>query len=695
MSGATEASAPNAGQGTIGTPGSLPNQKRPLDYGEQLKGLSPSDDEDHPNDASFPASKKQKRDNSDSGHDSDLDDGEIVESSPNSPAHVNSVAEAVAAPFKTSAPDNVTHEPSEDGEIGSPMAKPQESNELNQPFFIDKTGSKPVQHSGWNHGLSLGARTSFGKPAAQLFPPSSQRGQDGGGGEREEEEGDDDDEEKDRDYVPPAESIDNEPRLTFTIDESTWYLPHITFRAKKHSVHTTAFCNDRIQTWINAFLEANEKTIDQVSVEVIREGLSNHINRKGGHKLFKGTKKHADAATSSAQKAMDDPGLEGLVEKKIRQFRTRKAKPATGKNSKESKVAPANKPSQDAVPVTDKQEEQVLNEEDELRQQRKYFPWAEDPAQYCLSCSGIGHRAHECPQRNCKFCGSQEHSLFGCPTKQRCSKCRQLGHSSASCGEKLALTLDEQGGCAICGAEHAEEACSEIWRSFAPIASINNKVKDVPSFCYTCGAAGHYGPECGLPDRGDKVTGKTTWSQANRLLYMDQKSENIAIAWVGVEQKEDFHILGRAKRQTHTHFVSSEESEDEFVHAPVRKPELRGQIRIATNIGSLGESGNNDRPRVDERYRRRQNIDFHPPPPSPYGQGRGNSWQPPLPPGPPPPSQRNGYQGSLPYAPTSLPPRPPAYNQSPSKGGSGGRGGHFGRGGRGGRGRGRGRGRGQ
>ncbi|KAI1467863.1 uncharacterized protein F4812DRAFT_427879 [Daldinia caldariorum] len=686
MSGATEAPTPNAGQGNIGTPGSLSNQKRPLDYGEQLKGLSPSDDEDHLDDTSLPALKKRRRDGSDSGHDSDLDDGEIVESSPNSPVHV-----------KTPAPDNVTHEPSEDGEIGSPMAKPQESNEPDQPFFIDKTGDKPVQHSGWNQGLSLGARTSFGKPAAQLFPPSSQRGQDGGGGER--EEADDDDDEQDRDYVPPIESIDDEPRVTFTVDGSTWYLPHITFRAKKHSVHTAAFCYDRIQTWVNAFLGANEKALDHVSTKIIREGLSNHINRKGGDKLFKGTKKHADAATSSAQKAIDDPGLEGLIEKKIRQFRTRKAKPATRRNSKDSKVAPANEPSQDTLPVADKREERVLDEEDELREQRRYFPWAEDPAQYCLSCSGIGHRAHECPQRKCKFCGSREHSLFGCPTKQRCSKCRQLGHSSASCGEKLALTLDEQDGCAICGAEHAEEGCSEIWRSFAPIASVINKVKDVPSFCYTCGAAGHYGPECGLPDRGDKVTGKTTWSQANRLLYMDQNSENIAIAWVGVEQKEDFHILGRAKRQTHTHFVSSDESEDEFVHAPVKKSEPRGQIRIASNIGSLGQSGNNGRPRRsnDQSYRRRNEAEFSPPPPSPYSQGNGASWQPPLPPGPPPPYQRNGYQGSLPSAPTSLPPRPPAYNQSPSKGGSGGsggRGGHFNRGGRGGRGRGRGRGRG-
>ncbi|KAF3058699.1 Protein AIR2 [Daldinia childiae] len=642
MSGATEGSAPNSGQGGIDTPSSLSSQKRSRDYAEQLKGLSPSDDEDHQKDTSLPALKKQKTGNSDSGDDSDLDDGEIVESSPNpSPAHAQPITE-----------------PSEDGEIDSPMAKPQESDESDQTFFIDKTGSKPVQHSGWNQGLSLGARTSFGKPAAHLFPPNSAARED-------------DDDERDRDYRPPTESPEDQSPVGFIVDGYTWYLPHLNFRAKKHSAHTADFFNDRIQTWILAFLERNAKGVDRVSTKVVREGFTNHLNLKRAN-LFKGAKKYADAATSAAQEAIDDASLGELA-------------------------TSANEPSQeDTTPVTDKREE-VLGDEDELRQQRRYFPWAEDPAQHCLSCSGIGHHAHECPQRNCKFCGSQEHALFGCPTKQRCSKCRQLGHSSASCEEKLALASDEQGGCAICGAGHAEEWCSEIWRSFAPTTDSHPKVKDVPAFCYTCGGEGHYGPECGLPDRGDKVTGKTTWSQANRLLYIDQNSQNTAIAWVGVDRKEDFHILGRARKQIHTHFISSDESEEELVHAPIRKSETRSQIRIASNIGSLGQSSNRTRSRRnnDQSYRRQNEREFSPPPPPSYSQGNGNSsWQPPLPPGPPPPSQRNGYQGSLPSAPTSLPPRPPAFNQSPSRGGSGGRGGHFNRGGRGGRGRGRGRGRG-
>ncbi|KAI1650121.1 uncharacterized protein F4817DRAFT_328346 [Daldinia loculata] len=706
MSGATEASAPNSGQGGIGTPSSLSSQKRSRDYGEQLKGLSPSDDEDHQKDTPLPALKKQKTDNPDSGNDSDLDDGEIVESSPNpSLAHAQPITEAVAGPSKTYAPDNVAHEPSEDGEIDSPMAKPQESDESDQSFFIDKTGSKPVQHSGWNQGLSLGARTSFGKPAAHLFPAnsaaregpmlsstSSRRDRrDGGaqyaGGGREE----DDDDERDRDYKPPTESPEDQPPVGFTVDGNTWYLPHLSFRAKKHSVHTADFLNDRIQTWILAFLERNAKLVDRVSTEVVQEGFTSHLNLKGAN-LFKGPKKHADAATSAAQKAIDDASLGELVERKVKQFQKRR-----GRNTKENKATSAKEPSQeDTAPITDKREE-VLGDEYELRQQRRYFPWAEDPTQHCLSCSGIGHHAHECPQRNCKFCGSQEHAAFGCPTKQRCLKCCQLGHSSASCEEKLALTSDEQGGCAICGAEHAEEWCTEIWRSFAPITDSHMKVKDVPAFCYTCGGAGHYGPECGLPDRGDKVTGKTTWSQANRLLYIDQNSQNIAIAWVGVDRKEDFHILGRARKQTHTHFISSEESEEELVHAPVRKAETRSQIRIASNIGSLGQSSNRPRSRRnnDQSYRRQNEREFSPPPLPSYSQGNGtSSWQPPLPPGPPPPSQRNGYQGSLPSAPISLPPRPPTFNQSPSRGSSGGRGGHFNRGGRGGRGRGRGRGRG-
>ncbi|KAI8956528.1 hypothetical protein F5Y11DRAFT_353590 [Daldinia sp. FL1419] len=708
MSGATEAFAPNAGQGDIGTPSSLSSQKRPRDYGEQLKGLSPSDDEDHQKDSSLRVPKKQKKDESDSGEGSDLDDGEIVESTPNpsstNPLHPQPVIQAVADHPKTLAPDRIAHEPSEDGEIDSPMAEPQEPNVPDQPFYIDKTGSKPDQHPGWNQGLSLGARTSFGKPAAQLFPASltaisgpassTPSRRDREDDEKEEEEDDDDDEE-DRDYKTLVESPDSQPRAGFVIDGSTWYLPHLTFRAKKQTLHKVAIYHDRIQTWLLAFLDANAKEIDRVSTKVVREAFVAHLNRKGA-KLFKGTKKHIEAATTTAQRAIDDASLGELIEKRVKQFRSRRAK-STGKITKESKIDPVKEPiREELIPVTDKRGYTLDgdNDDDELRQQRRYFPWAEDPAQYCLSCSGIGHRAHECLQRNCQSCGSQEHVLFGCPDRRRCSNCRQLGHNSESCVEKLALASDEQDGCAICGADHADEWCSEIWRSFTPISN-PLKVKDIPVFCYTCGASGHYGPECGLPDRGDRVTGKTTWSQANRLLYVDQNSQDIAIAWVGVDRKEDFHILGRAKRQTHTHFVSSEESEEELVHAPVKKAEPRSQIRIASNIRSLGQSNHGrSRRNNDQSYRRQNEREFTPPPPSPYAQSNGTpSWQPPLPPGPPPSHQRNGYRGSLPSAPTSLPPRPPAFDQAPSRGGSGNRGGHFNRGGRGGRGRGRARGR--
>ncbi|RWA08005.1 hypothetical protein EKO27_g7097 [Xylaria grammica] len=125
--------------------------------------------------------------------------------------------------------------------------------------------------------------------------------------------------------------------------------------------------------------------------------------------------------------------------------------------------------------------------------------------------------------------------------------------------------------------------------------------------------------------------------------------------------KGEFHIPGRATRKTHTYFVSSEESEEDLIHPLVKKPVSRGEIRIASNIGT---ANGNSRGR----------------------SGNHKSWQPPLPPGTPPPLAEHGPRRPFQSASSgTLPPRPQPF----SHGGSSGRG----RGGYRSRGRGRGRGK--
>lgn len=773
MDGAVEPSAPDLGQGESGTPGTLSGQKRARDYGEELKGLPESDNEDGPkgrNDLSTSALKRQKTNHPGNDNDSDLDDGEIVESSPSpgrnpaSPAHDQSTTQGVAGNSRGSTEiearigSNVAaHEPSEDGEIDASMVDASESGIPDEPFAIDKTGSRP-QHSGWNQGVSLGARTSFGKPPTQLFPTTastaaqnthstslSQGGkaeQDGGVEGVEKAEDNVDNENRDGKGPLPAPSqapknSKSQPYPTFNFDESTWNLPHQIYRVKANSGSPQQFWENRIGTWTRAFIHANASVIDDLDVDVIRAAFKNHLARTE-ERLLIGDEENVKPIRDGALGALARARLGGMLRKLREKMQDRENKMLLAKREEEDialskeprrKEGIQNDASLEKDTTGDKEPTQSISmeeapklpagdeEEEELRLQRRYFPGAKDPSIYCINCSGVGHRARECPQLQCKFCGSREHIRFACPSRQRCSKCRQLGHDSRACKEKLILLDDEYDGCAICGADHLEERCTEIWRSYTPSTEVLKKVKNIPAFCYTCGGLGHYGPECGLTNRRYRVIGRTTWSEANRLLYVDQESTDLAIAWANVDlnqlQPRNFHNLRRSKRLgVHTHFVSSDDSEEDLIHAPVKKPEPRGEIRISSNIASIGQDPSRGRARRnnDQSHQRQNEREFSPPPPPPVDpnvQSNGvSSWQPPLPPGPPPLLGNHSVRRLEPPPPGSLPPRPPASNSGAGRGAANNRGGQNGRGGRGsfrgssrgssrGGGRGRGRGRGK
>ncbi|KAI0842654.1 hypothetical protein F5Y06DRAFT_258197 [Hypoxylon sp. FL0890] len=761
MSGTTEPSAPDLAQDASGTPSTLPVQKRPRDYGEELKGLPQSDNEDGPdgqNDPSTPALKKQKMKHPGSDDDSDLDDGEIVEwsSSPNrgpaGPAHGQSTAQDVAGrPGQFTArgqiePNVAARQPSEDGEIDTSMVEASESNMPDEPFVIDKTASRPVQHSGWNQGVSLGARTSFGKPTTQLFPTTASTEAQSAlsasfpqGNEAEEAEEAVNEAGHDKGPLPvPAKVHKNsksKPYLTFTMDEMTWNLPRQTYPVKNNSGSPKVFWESKIREWTHAFIRANASMVDDLNVDIIRAAFSDHVTRKE-QRLLLGDEEMVKTLQDDAPRALARTKIGHVLRKVREKLQNRENKMLLAKREEEdialSKESSREGVQKDAIsleqntagglevsslPISTEEapNSPLSDEEEELRLQQRYFPGAAEPSRYCINCSGVGHRARECPQLQCKFCGSREHILFACPSRQRCLRCHQIGHKAESCMETLALTNEELGGCAICGADHSEGQCSEIWRSFTPSTEVNKKVKDIPAFCYTCGSVGHYGPECGLPERSRRVRGRTTWSEANRLLYVDKESTDLAIAWAEVDltrlYHDNFNTLRRSKRQVHTHFISSDESEEDLVHAPVKKPEPRGEIRISSNIASFEQEAtrNGRARRNNDQSRRRQNErDFSPPPPPPTdlnAQGNGaSSWQPPLPPGPPPPLGNHSVRRLEPPPPASLPPRPPASNSGAGRGAATNRSGQNSRGGRGGsygssrgngRGGGRGRGRGR
>ncbi|KAF4438485.1 Protein AIR2 [Fusarium austroafricanum] len=343
---------------------------------------------------------------------------------------------------------------------------------------------------------------------------------------------------------------------------------------------------------------------------------------------------------------------------------------------------------------------------DALKQQRRYFPSANDPAQMCLLCGLNTHLAHSCPTLICSLCGSLEHSNICCPGKERCSKCRQPGHQASRCNEKLALIKEEGLACVFCNsADHLEEQCTLVWRSFHPDTSTVKKVAFIPASCAVCGSDRHFCSDC---NAHRNTQSNPTWSVKNRDQYIDPDCGLAAIEEaiggppnIRTARAPDLKIRGHAARTTNVHYSESDDSEVEFLgHKRVQKPAI-GQIRMASNI---------QLPSTQNGALRRNN------------RHNGAPVQPPLPPGPPPsgPPPMRGPFGNFPPPPgvppgpySSLPRKPPAqdYRNVPpppphssqgqgrphgssapqgSKPRGGGRGGRAGRGGRG-RGRGRGK----
>ncbi|KAI1133393.1 hypothetical protein F5Y10DRAFT_228942 [Nemania abortiva] len=635
-------------------------QKRARDYAEELKGLSPSGDEGSPHKQLTPPLKKRKigyDDAADGGSgDSDsegLDDGEIVESPVPSavaqPVSARDVSQDDMQPQTLNASNAPTSASSEDDDTIVSSGVEGVSKHIKEiNMEIDSRGSQehentsstinqPSQASvpGWNHGIQLGTRTTFGtRPVNSFFEklPAALKA------------ANEDQEQQSKKEKKRVRS--REPVSSFEASNATWNFPlsapEITLPSnitEKSDLWATI-----LKEWIVHLVQANGETADRVTYKVVRSGWPLYFTKKNG--FIQGTKKQIIATKLVAQNFMA----------------------SLPKDNIDTMIADARQNHSDSRPDdgidTKGPPPSLPNHDEEPHLQAKSFSGTEESSQLCSSCSGIGHTTQACPELSCRFCESKSHVSFGCPTRRRCDKCRQIGHGVDTCQEKLALAPDELGGCAFCDADHQDEDCSGIWRSFKPSGPNVKKVKSIPAFCYVCGGENHYGPECSLSEERGKATGHTTWSQANRDLYFDPESEDIAIAWIGIDSsqhtREEFHIPGRATRKTHTYFVSSDESEEDLIHAPIRKPQTRNEIRIASNIGTM--NGNS------------------------RGRGGYKNWQPPLPPGPPPPLAESVPR--KPFQPASsgtLPPRPQAF--APGKPSGRGRGGY--------RGRGRGRGRGK
>lgn len=307
----------------------------------------------------------------------------------------------------------------------------------------------------------------------------------------------------------------------------------------------------------------------------------------------------------------------------------------------------------------------------------RYYPGIADDAEFCLTCASLGHREDACPDKTCKFC-QEAHFFYECPSRRRCGKCQQLGHTKASCKEKLALAPGEEGfiECAFCqGADHFEDNCPEIWRSYHPDTDSIRKVNKLPVFCYSCGQEGHYGGDCGIQVNRYDNNPKETWTKRSLDLYIDPESPFVALVYesplpVVTAAPDRPNIPGRSiVPQTHIFFDDSDdEAENAFIKAPVQRQQGPGQIRISSNIDFNSQPNaqafNPPRGPADDQnaivLRNGKTKRGRPRRPK---QAADAPVNPPLPPGPPPPAPVPGH--------ATLPPRPAGQqnnNPNPKRG---------------------------
>ncbi|KAI4600842.1 hypothetical protein KJ359_013005 [Pestalotiopsis sp. 9143b] len=693
------------------SPNAAGGQKRSRGYGEELKGLTPDRESDA---GESPSAKRPRRSSHGSDLDKsrldDLDDGEIVESSVAGQAEAQpdqpqtgadsqpDLPQPQQAPLDKPAAD-VAQPEGESAELAP--AEPPAATAENAPAKVKQDKDKSRPSNGWNQGVGLGLRTSFAKPTPKTSGTNSPA-------------------------VPPP--VEPPSIVTFQVMNQDWTVNAASFeqvacgKELDHALHFSAafwrkWMQQNLGRIVCAVQEENHTSLATIKkpgqrVKVIRNAMNAIVGTSGG--ILTGIKKDKTAVRETTKKVFDelspkmlDPliiysakqqeaGSDGSaklpepqetlpVHKKTQPVETQpaEAQPAAQVPSPEvhsAEVQPAGVPAE-VVPAVPAADIPALPTE-ELEHRKLYFPGSESSPVFCIHCVSTKHESDSCPQFICQFCESAEHTRYACPAKQRCTKCHQTGHEKASCQEKIALAKDEREPCVFCGISHLEDQCAELWRSFNHAEVDIRKVKVIPTFCYTCGNEGHYGPECGLATRGPELTAALRiWSSSIRDLYIDPDSPNAAIAWAGADPSQikagqNFNIRGQAKKKTHVYYVSSDDSDDGFIHEPVQKPGPRGNIQINTNLSHAAppkRGGGFSNLRRPESQRRQGQREFSPPPPPPpaYQQAFG-SWNPPLPSGPPPPLPEaytfQGNTGALPYPPPgTLPPRPA--NQGPRNGG--------------------------
>lgn len=213
-----------------------------------------------------------------------------------------------------------------------------------------------------------------------------------------------------------------------------------------------------------------------------------------------------------------------------------------------------------------------------LAQVQRYYPGLASDQPHCLACNEDGHIAAFCPKLTCETCGVRgEHFTYACPQNIVCSKCREKGHRIENCKEKLDRSISDGVVCEICGSiKHIGDNCHLLWRSYNPDSTATKKMKVMLVDCYSCGALGHFGTECGL--RGTRMPyGGQSWTAENRARYLEGAATGSKTTFTN---NGGMAIRGMARNDP----VTISESEDEgFIRPKVVQPPAPKHFNFSSN----------------------------------------------------------------------------------------------------------------
>lgn len=683
------------------------SQKRAAEDDSELESGEATDDSDQGRTSTFPRKRARLESSDAKSVADDVDEGEIIESS----------SSGEEEPEKT--------------ETGNEENEGEEEDEEEDKEPAHTISELPKASKGWNQGVSGGLRTSFGaKPKTKqttitnFFPgpqaatttkasptqtptaefdksatnPSNRTREnsespayspaeniaemdnsEAPSQSRAERQGNMPMTLEDRQKIDIAiQALSHKEVKPFIRDRHPWTLPEM---SSNFQVGVGRFLNWslKFEEWCKDFLSVNKEHLRNSPAKVERFAWDAYLHyTEHIPTLSKTFRKNIKAAATDyrSQGKLRDLVITALGDPQVKAQTASKpaVAPHTGAGGNNATSTPTQT-------VRDEDVEMIAPPQQGNSLIQRYYPGISDDAEFCLTCASLGHREEECPDKTCRFCQGA-HFFYECPSRRRCEKCQQLGHTKASCKEKLALAPGEQGftECAICqGGDHFESNCAELWRSYHPDVNSIRKVNKLPVFCYSCGNEGHYGGDCGIQvDRWDNNP-KETWTQRSLDLYIDPESPFVALVYENpppvVEPPPDRpNIPGRSiVPQTHIFFDDSDdEADNAFIKAPVQRQQGPGQIRIASNIDFAAQP----------------NAQVFNPPAPPQGpaaaddpnaitlrngktkrprtrkskQAAGAPVNPPLPPGPPP---------TAPLPTHALPPRPggqPSNVPNPNRG---------------------------